>query len=345
MAEARIGNKLVGDGHPCFISFELGATHTGLESARRLCQAAAEAGADAVKLQTMRSDELMSRDHDFNIEFQTESGTQKESVYRALKRRELTDDEWRELKAYCDEVGILFISTPSGPQTVDLLAEMNVAAIKVSKSDINHRLLIAYIARQGLPVILDAREKFEDVETACQICEKHGVSDIVIMHCPSGYPSAHAGIHLRTIPVIRSIFDLPVAYSDHSVGAAMNFAAIALGADLIEKTITEDRGTQAVEHYMSLELDELKNFVQEVRAVEDALGNPRIIFNSRVKAQHRRSLVAATPIRKGNIIGLESLAFKRPGTKVPADQFQQIVGRCATRDIQAGEYFEYSDVA
>lgn len=252
MAVARIGTKMIGDGHPVLISFEPGATHTGLESAKRLCRTAAEAGADAVKFQTLRAEDLMLPHEDMQVEYQTPKGKQSESIYGALKRRELTFDEWRELKAHCDDLGILFISTPSGKETVDLLMEMEVAAIKVSKSDINHRLLLDYIARQGLPVVLDGRERFEDVEEAVRICERHGLKDIVIMHCPSGYPAEHAGIHLSAIPHIRGIFDYPVGYADHSVGTAMNFAALGLGVDYIEKTITENRATNAVEHYMSL---------------------------------------------------------------------------------------------
>ena len=342
MRTVRIGKREVGEGHPVFVSFEAGATHGGLESAKALCRAAAEAGADAVKFQTVRADDLMTS-REARIEFETARGKTSESVYGALERRELAFDDWRRLKAYCDSLGLAFISTPSGPETVDLLAEIGAAAIKVSKSDVNHRALIDYIARKGVPVILDGRERFEDVEQAARICEGHGLHDIVIMHCPSGYPAEHAGIHLRAIRHIREIYGYPVGYSDHSVGTAMNFAAIALGADLLEKTITADRGTEAVEHYMSLEPQELKGFVQQVRAVESALGDPRIIFSSRVNAEHRRSIQARRTIAKGAVIRLEHLDFRRPGTHLPADRYQEVVGRTAARDIPAGEFLSSAD--
>ena len=200
MKTARIGDCIVGDGHPCFISLEAGATHTGLQSALELVRAAADAGADAVKFQTILADELMA-DEDFEIAFESASGKSQESVYNALKRRELTLEEWAEVKAFCDRRGLLFISTPSGFETVDWLKKLGAAAIKVSKSDINHRVLIEYIAQQGLPVILDGRERFEDVETAARICEDAGVEDIVVMHCPSGYPAERAGIHLSAVTI------------------------------------------------------------------------------------------------------------------------------------------------
>ncbi|GAF85562.1 unnamed protein product, partial [marine sediment metagenome] len=132
MKNVKIGNKVVGDGNPCFLSVEPGATHTGLESAKHLAKAANEAGADAVKFQTLDTDELISKQsREQQIDYETKTGWTKESIYEALKRRELSVDEWRELKKYCDKIGILFISAPSGPKTVDLLAEIGVAAIKV----------------------------------------------------------------------------------------------------------------------------------------------------------------------------------------------------------------------
>jgi sialic acid synthase SpsE len=339
---ARIGDKIVGDGYPCFISMEPGATHTGLESAKALAKAASDGGGDAVKFQTIDTDEIMSSE-EIMIEYTTVGEKKKESVYDALKRRELSFDEWRALKSYCDELGLLFISTPSGPGTIDLLAEMKVAAIKVAKADVNNRYLIKLIAEKGLPVIMDAREKFEDVAVGIDICEKAGIEDIIIMHCPSGYPAEHAGIHLRAIPHIKSIFDYPVAYSDHSIGDCMNYAALGFGVNFIEKTITLDRSTDAVEHYMSLEPQEISNFIETIRDIEKAFGNPRIIFNSRVNVLHRRSIMTATKVKKGQTFTLESLAFKRPGTHISVELYEEIIGKKATRDLEAGVFLEKGD--
>ncbi|MCK5175046.1 MAG: N-acetylneuraminate synthase family protein, partial [Planctomycetes bacterium] len=257
--------------------------------------------------------------------------------------RELTADEWHQLKAYCDDLGILFISTPSGPGTVDLLAEMNVAAIKVAKSDVNNRYLIKLIAEKGLPVIMDAREKFEDVEVGISICEQAGIDDIVIMHCPSGYPAEYAGIHLKAIPHIKNIFGYPVAYSDHSMGDSMNYAALGLGVNFIEKTITLDKTADAVEHYMSLEPQEVSRFIENIRNIEQAFGNPRVIFNSRVNALHRRSIMTAKEIRKGEIFSIDSLSFKRPGTHLSVEHCEEVVGSKATRDLKAGMFLEGDD--
>jgi N,N'-diacetyllegionaminate synthase len=344
MKTARIGDCIVGDGHPCFISLEAGATHTGLQSALELVRAAADAGADAVKFQTILADELMA-DEDFEIAFESASGKSQESVYNALKRRELTLEEWAEVKAFCDRRGLLFISTPSGFETVDWLKKLGAAAIKVSKSDINHRVLIEYIAQQGLPVILDGRERFEDVETAARICEDAGVEDIVVMHCPSGYPAERAGIHLSAIKTIKETFGYPVAYSDHSVGEMMNYVALGIGVNFIEKTITLDRTTEAVEHFMSLEATEVKSFVEQIRISEAALGDPRVIFSSRVNKTLRRSLIAKRDIQVGETLGLDNVDFKRPGTHIPADSAENVLGKQAAEAIVKGTFLEWTDIS
>ena len=343
MSEIKIGSRLVGDGHPCLISLEPGATHTGLESAKALTKAAADSGADAIKFQTMTSDKLMAT-RDTQIEYDTVQGTKKESVYEAMKRRELTPDEWKELKKYADGLGLLFISAPSDKETVDLLVEMDVAAIKVAKSDINYFPLVDYIARQGKPVILDGRERFEDVQKCVEICESHECTNILIMHCPSGYPSKHAGVHLSAIPHIKGLFKYPVGYSDHSVGTNMNYAALALGASLIEKTVTLDRNTDAVEHYMSLEPGELADFVTSLREVESALGDPRIIFSSRVNPELRRSIFAGRLISRGEVIQLADLDFRRPGIHLSVGSYQDVIGKQVNKDLNQGDPIQLSDI-
>jgi len=332
----QIGNITIGDGYPTLISMEAGATHTGLSSAKTLAKAVASGGADAIKFQTVNADELISDQSQMISFINSEGETMQERVYDALKRRELTRDEWHELKKYCDELDLLFISTPFSNECVDILVEIKAHAIKIAKSDINHFQLVDYVAQQGLPIILDGRERFEDVETCVSICEKHDVKDLVIMHCPSGYPAEHSGIHLSAIPHIRNIFGYPAGYSDHSVGTIMNYAAIALGADMVEKTVTLDKHTEAVEHSMSLEPSEIKGFVQSIRDVENALGDPRIIFNSRVKPEARRSIFAARKLSIGETIQLEDLAFRRPGTYFSAQNYEQVLGCTLKRDVESG---------
>ena len=344
MKKVKIGNKLIGEGEPCFISLEPGATHTGIESAKKLLKAVADSGADAVKFQTFLTndaDKMMGR-KDIMVEFTTPAGEKKETVYEALKRRELSKEEWKELVGYAKELGILFITAPYFLETVDFLVEIGVDAIKVSKGDINNVMMIDYVSKKNLPVILDGREKFEDVNKAVEVCEKNGNEQLIIMHCPSGYPVKHSGVHLKAIKTMKEIYDYPVGFADHSKGGLMNYAAVALGADMLEKTITLDRETEKVEHFMSLEPQELKGFVEDIRALEEAMGNSRIIFKSRVKESARRSFVAKKNIRAGEEISSNLLDFKRPGDAgISCGDYEMIVGRKVKKDVKKDEFLQW----
>jgi len=341
--KVKIGDKFVGDGEPCLISLEPGATHTGIDSAKELAKAVAKSGAEAIKFQTFRTGDAdrMMKVKDIHVEYMTPEGKHKETVYQALKRREMSTDEWRELRQYCKKLGLLFISSPYFIDAVDFLEEIKVDAIKVSKGDINNVYFVDYISKKGIPVILDGRENFEFVNKAVEICERNGNRNIIIMHCPSGYPSEDSGVHLNAIKIIREIYEYPVGFADHSLGALMNYPAVALGAKMLEVTVTLDKKTDAVEHYMSLEPHELKEFVTNIRKIEKALGSPRIIFSSRVKDTSRRSFVAKVPIKKGEIITVDKIDFKRPGTHIPVSDFEKIINKRVKRDIEKDEFLEY----
>lgn len=258
-------------------------------------------------------------------------------VLDALKRRELSKNKWTDLISYSKKQGLCFITASVFPETVDFLKDVGVDAIKIAKGDINNVILIDYVARTGLPVILDGREKFVDVERAVQICEKNNNTQIVIMHCPSGYPAENAGVHLNAINSIKNKFEYPVGFADHSPNDIMNYAALALGVNMLEKTITSDKKTEHVEHFMSLELNQLKSFVENVRAVEQAMGDEKILLKSRVSEDTRRSFVAKTDIKKGQKISSNDLDFQRPGNMgISVSEGFDIIGKIALSDISKG---------
>lgn len=339
MTDIKIGNKFLGETHPCIISLEPGATFTNIEEAKEMIRFSADAGADAIKFQTFLpgdADRIMGK-KDIKIDFTTAEGKKEELVYDALKRRELTSDEWKELVLYSKSNDLLFITAPYFPETVDLLQEIQVDAIKVSKGDVNNVLLIEKIAKTNLPVIIDAREKFDDVMKDIQICENNQNNQIIIMHCPSGYPAKHSDVNLMALQGIKEHYDYPVGFADHSEGTTMNYAAIALGAKMIEKTITIDKSIQQVEHYMSLELNELKTFVNNVRSVEDALGTSNVLQTSRVNESARRSLVAKRNISKGEKISSELLDYRRPENMgISVSKGFEVLNKIALQDIPQG---------
>ncbi len=344
MKKVKIGNKNVGKGELCLISLEPSATFTGFDEAKKMIKATAEAGADAVKFQTFvtgEADRMMAM-KDITVDFSTPSGKKQEFVYDALKRRELTRDEWTKLVEYAKKLNILFITAAYFPETVKFLEEIKVDAIKVSKGDINNVLLIDSIAKTKLPVILDGREKFEDVEKAIEICKKNKNDQIIIMHCPSGYPAENAGVHLSAITAIQERYPYPVGFADHSRGSIMNYAAVALGVSILEKTITTDKTIEHAEHYMSLELDELKNMINNVRAVEQAIGTPEILKTSRVQENARRCLVAKKLIKKGDKITMDIIDYKRPGNAgISCSEGFNVLNKHAVKDIPDGTFLQW----
>lgn len=310
-----IGDKKIGNDHPCIISFELGATYSNIDEAKEMIENVGKSGADAIKFQTFLTgdaDRIMGK-RDVKIEFGTLKGKKNELVYDALKRRELSKENWKDLIDYSKKQNLLFITAPYFVETVDFLQELHVDAIKVSKGDINNVLLIEKIAQTNLPVILDAREKSDDVKKAIGICEKNKNFQIIIMHCPSGYPTENSGVHLNAISQLLKDYKYPVGFADHSPGDLMNYAAVSIGAKMLEKTITLNKDIEQVEHFMSLEMDELKNFVNNVRILEDAMGTSEILKTSRVEESARRSFVAKDDILTGTVLKKEDLDFKRPG--------------------------------
>jgi len=343
MEKVRIGDKIIGDGEPCYISLEPGATHTGLASAEELLKAVADSGADAVKFQTFLTgdaDRIMGR-KDIMVEFMTPSAKKQVTVYEALKRRELSKEEWKELVDYSKKLGITFITAPYFLETVDFIVDIGVDAIKVSKGDINNFMMIDYIAKKGIPVILDGRERFEDVDKAVEICEGNGNKQIIIMHCSSGYPAEHSGVHLKAIETMRNIYKYPIGFADHSVGGLMDYAAVALGANMLEKTITLNRETEQVEHFMSLEPQEFREFVENIRAIEQAMGDARVIFRSRVGEDARRSFVAKRDIMKGEELTPDLLDFKRPGNAgISCSEYEKVVGKKAKKDISRDKFVQ-----
>jgi len=343
MKTITVRNKSIGDGAPCCISFEPSAGYSNFEGAKSMIKATAVAGADAIKFQTFLPGDakrLMAKDS--LVKFSTPTGKKEESIYEALKKRELTENEWRELINYSKDLGLLFITTPVFIETVDFLADAKIDLFKVSKGDVDNVLLIDYMSKSKIPIILDGREKFENVDIAIKICEKNQNENIIVLHCPSGYPAENAGVHLNTLESIKQKYNYPIGFADHSPGGIMNYAAVALGSKMVEKTITPDKTIEHVEHYMSLEPAELKNFVENIRAIETAMGDSNIFLTSRVDASIRRGIVAKYDIQKGEKISLDSIDFQRPSTMgISCSEGFNVVSKKAAVDIQKNTFLKW----
>lgn len=352
----KINNREIGDNQPCFITFEAGPTHDGLESAKRLVKLAAEAGADAVKFQTFDPDRLVAdRKMPFCYEVLVDRTTGKtetieEPLYDILCRRALAPDEWRELKKYSDSLGLVFFSTVGFEEDVRLLEELGCHSIKIASADVNHFPLIRLVARTGMCIQLDTgNASIGEVEAAVDVCRSEGNDKIIIHNCPSGYPARLESINLRIIPTLKQMFpEYPIAYSDHTPGWEMDVAAVALGANLVEKTITEGRTTRSVEHIFSLEPGEMDKFVRTIRDVETALGKPRrMLFpEEREKRKSvRRSVFLKNAVEAGQKLGNVEVDFRRPGFGIGPDMYEKLLDLHFVSDLPVGHQLSLGDLS
>ncbi len=349
-----IGSHKIGDGEPCFITFEAGPTHDGLETAKRLVGHAAKAGADAVKFQILDPDRLIAdrkQPFSYGILADRESGrteTLTEPLYNILCRRTLSMDEWREVKAHSDSLGLAFFATAGFEDEVELLEELGCDSIKIASGDVNHFPLIRRAARTGTCLQLDTgNSTLDEIAAAVEVIRAEGNEKIVIHQCPSGYPARLESINLRIIRTLKEMFPFPVAFSDHTPGWEMDIAAVALGANLVEKTITEDRTTPSVEHIMSLEPQEMAAFVKAIRDVEMALGRAERIMTDEERKKRdavRRSVFLAKPVRKGERLGDAEVLFRRPGHGLGPDGYERHLDETFRNDLPADHMLIPSDL-
>lgn len=350
-----VGKREIGDDHPVFITYEAGPTHNGLASAKTLVSHAAAAGADAVKFQIVDPDRLVADRKQpiaYEILVDKESGRTErieESLYEVLCRRTLRRDEWRALKAHSDNLGLAFFATVTFEDEIQLLEELGCHSIKIASGDVNHFPLLRQAARTGMCLQLDTgNANLGEIEAAVDVIRSEGNESIVIHQCPSGYPAQLDSINLRIISTMRQMFPYPIAFSDHSAGATMDIAAIAIGANLVEKTITLDRTTRSIEHIMSLEPEDMQGFVETVRAVERAMGQPRRIMHPEEMKRRmavRRSAFLTAPVSAGQSLASAEVTFRRPGYGIGPDTFEQLQDVTFRHDLPAGHMLMASDLA
>lgn len=350
----QIGNRLIGNGHPCFITFEIGPTHNGLESAKRLIKYSADAGADAVKFQVFDPDRLVADKNQlfsYGVLRNRSTGeieTVQEPLYDILKRRSLSNAQWREVKAYCDEVGVAFFATVGFDEDVALLQELGCHSIKIASADVNHVPLLQRAARTGMCIQIDTgMASLGEIEAAVNVIRAEGNENVIIHQCPSGYPARLESINLNVIRTLHRMFPYPIAFSDHTPGSDMDVAAVALGANLVEKTVTEDRMTRSVEHIMSIEPPEMARFVQTIRDVEIAMGTGRrVLYPEEVKKRMaiRRSVFLRSPAKAGELLSNCDVEFRRPGFGVAPDRYGELKNTTLKHDLNAGHMLGMEDI-
>lgn len=331
MDAVMIGNRPIGPGHPCFFIAEAGSNHNrDPEMAKRLIDAAKDAGADAVKFQTFSAPTLYSR--------QTPVFPgDREKPFDIVARCEMPRDWLPELARYARERGIMFLSTPFDYQAVDELAAVGVPAFKWASSEINDLPLLQYAAAKGKPMILSTgMADLAEVQEAVNAVRDTGNRAMILLHCVALYPTPADQVNLLAMDTLRSAFQLPAGYSDHTTGLTVPLAAVARGASVLEKHITLDRRLPGPDHHYALEPGELEALVKGVREVEACLGRPEKGPAPGEEARRplcRRSIVAAVDIPKGTVIARHMVITKRPGLGIPPKFLDVVVGRQARVDI------------
>jgi N-acetylneuraminate synthase len=338
MRNVRIGKRVIGEGQPCFIIAEAGVNHNGdLRLVKRLVKAAAMAGADAVKFQTFSADSIATRSAR-KAAYQKRTSDASESQYEMLKRLELPGMAFSVLYEYADSCGIEFLSSPFDTDSAELLQSIGVRAFKIPSGEITNIPLLEKMGGYKKPVILSTgMAEMDEIREGIAGVLRGGAKQIVLLHCITRYPAPIESANLLMIQTLAKEFDLPVGFSDHTEGTFAATIARALGACVIEKHFTLDRSLPGPDHKASLEPGELTDLVRQIRAVESALGDGRKHIDrteAAIRNIARKSLIAATTIRKGARISSDMIGIKRPGTGIEPGRLDEVVGKLAGRTIR-----------
>lgn len=344
-------------GHVTVIA-EAGVNHNGsLELARKMIDAAAEAGADYVKFQTAVPEEVISSVAP-KAEYQKVTTGTEESQLEMCKAIHLPLSDYRGLRDLCIQRGIGFISTPFDLTSIDLLANLGIDFFKVPSGEITNLPYLRRIASKGIPVVLSTGMAVEEeIITAIEVltgtsekypCESSLTrNDIITLHCTTQYPTPYCDVNLRAMQELARVTGTRTGYSDHTEGIEVSIAAAALGACVVEKHFTLDRNLPGPDHKASIEPDELKRLVSSVRNVAVSLGSSqKMVTDSEAGniAVARKSIVAARDIRKGDIFTEENITVKRPGTGISPMMWDEVIGRKADRDFLYDHLIECSDL-
>ena len=323
---------------------EAGVNHNGsLSLAKNLADKAKEAGADYVKYQTFNPSNMVSK-YAAKAEYQKQTTDSKQSQLDMLEELMLSYDEFVELKEYCGQIGIGFLSTSFDLDSTEFLTKLGCDIWKIPSGEVTNYPYLVDIARKHQPIILSTGMcDEEDIAAAIEVLKSNGAGEISLLHCTTEYPTPFEDVNLKAMCTMRDIFGLEVGYSDHTRGIEVPIAAVAMGAKIIEKHFTLDKNMEGPDHKASLEPDELKQMVDSIRNIEKALGSgTKRPAESEKKniAIARKSIVAKTQIKKGELLTTENITTKRPGDAISPMRWKEGIGTCAIRDFDEDELLE-----
>jgi N-acetylneuraminate synthase len=347
--DLKFADTPIGKQHAPYIIAEIGSNHNGdIELAKTLIREAKRCGAHAVKFQSWSNSSLISKaEYERNTTYE-DTHRHFGSLKEMVDAYQFTREQHFEINAYCQAQGIHFMSSAFSPEEVDLLLELDVPAIKLASMDVTHPVLLKAAAQSGKPLILSTGlASLSEVATAVDALLCHGCKDLVLLHCISIYPPEYPDIHLNNIKMLADAFNVPIGFSDHSIGTAIPIAAVALGACVIEKHFTLDKAMDGWDHWISADAQELEVICRESKNVFQALGNHhRTVSAAELakRAKFRRCIVLKTALKAGHTLRLEDLDYKRPGTGIAPTDYPYIVGRKLKHDLAEDHELSWSDL-
>jgi N-acetylneuraminate synthase/N,N'-diacetyllegionaminate synthase len=334
MRKIRIGDRIIGNEEPTFIIAEAGINHNGnIELAKKLIQEAAIAGANAVKFQMFKAEEFCSKNSEY---------------FELFKTQEFSEDEWIEIAEFAKDIGIIFTASVFGEESADLLDKVESPVYKIASGDLTHLPLLNYVARKNKPIILSTgMSTIGEIEEAMSEIYKTGNQQLALLHCVSNYPTKYEETNLRTIQTLKDTFKVPVGFSDHTVGTIISAVTVAMGANIIEKHFTLDKNLSGPDHKLSLEPHEFREMIENIMAVERALGDgikKPTKDEENIKKLVRRSITAKVEIPEKTIITKDKIKIVRPENGIEPKFVGLVVGRSAKKNIAQDETIKWDAV-
>ena len=328
-----------------YIIAEAGVNHNGdKQLAFRLCDAAKEAGVDAVKFQTWKTEKIVTKSAALADYQENNISDKGASQYEMLKQLELSYDEFVEVRDYCNQIGIQFLSTPDTEEDMDFLLGLGIPVLKIGSGEVTNIPFLRAIGKRQRTVILSTgMSTLADVEKAYNTLMENGAKEVALLHCTTNYPCPYNEVNLQAMQTLKAAFKCQVGYSDHTMGIEVPIAAVAMGAEIIEKHFTLDKNMEGPDHKASLEPQELKQMVISIRNIEKAMGDgikrPNASEQKNAEVVLKR-IIAKEPIRKGDLLSEDNLALLRSSEGIPAKYWDLIAGKPAKRDYKEDEPIE-----
>ena len=320
---------------------EAGVNHNGdFNTAIKMVDAAKSSGVDCIKFQTFKANKIASQFAE-KADYQKINDKKTSSQVEMLKKLELSEKEFVEIKKYCDKCGIIFLSTPFDNDSIDFLEKIGIDFWKIPSGEVTNYPYLVRIAKSQKPVVMSTGMcDIDEIENAINVLKSNGTYSITLLHCTTEYPAPYNEVNLKAMETLKSIFGVDVGYSDHTKGIQIPIAAVAMGAKVIEKHFTLDRNMEGPDHKASLEPEELKEMVDSIRIVEKSIGDgKKCPTKSELKNRSvaRKSIVASRKIEKGDIFNENNITTKRPGNGISPMMWNEVIGKKAIKEFEEDE--------